>query len=299
MAVNISSIVPHLWFDTKALEAASFYTSLFPGSQIISKTRIENTPSGDVDILTFALNGQKFMAIDAGPLFRFNDSISFFVYCSSESEINRLYEKLSENGSVLMPLGKYDWSRKYAWIRDKYGLSWQLDVEDIRSSQKILPSLLFVNEKSTRVREAVEFYSSVFPDSGVIMEAPYDKTTSMPDGSLLFAQFRLSGFLFNAMSSTLHHDYDFNESVSFMVYCDTQEEIDYYWEKLKEGGEEQQCGWIKDKFGVAWQIVPTEMVEMMSTTNKDQLASVTSEMLKMVKLDIKALRNAYNFLSRK
>jgi len=83
-----------------------------------------------------------------------------------------------------------------------------------------------------------------------------------------------------------------------MVYCHSQEEIDYFWEKLTEGGEEQQCGWLKDKFGVAWQIVPAEMDEMMSTANKEQSARVTSEMLKMVKLDIKVLRKAYNAVPR-
>jgi predicted 3-demethylubiquinone-9 3-methyltransferase (glyoxalase superfamily) len=298
MTTSINSIVPHLWFDKEASEAVSFYISVFPDSKIITRTRIENTPSGNVEILTFELRRQKFMAISAGPLFRFNQAISFFVYCGSDTEIESVYKKLSKNGSVLMPLEKYEWSRKYAWVRDKYGLSWQLEVDDVNDTRKILPSLLFVNEKASRVKEAVNFYTSVFPKSGVIMESPYDKTSGMPEGSLLFAQFSLSGFLFNSMSSTLRHDYDFNESVSFMVYCHSQEEIDYFWEKLTEGGEEQQCGWLKDKFGVAWQIVPAEMDEMMSTANKEQSARVTSEMLKMVKLDIKVLRKAYNAVPR-
>jgi predicted 3-demethylubiquinone-9 3-methyltransferase (glyoxalase superfamily) len=294
MTTLANKIVPHLWFEKEALEAVSFYTSLFADSRIEKKTKLENTPSGDVDTVVFELLGQKFMAINAGPLFRFNGSISFYVYCGSESEIDRLYGKLSENGTVMMPLEKYDWSGKYAWVSDKYGLSWQLDINDINSKQKILPSLLFVNEKAGRVKEAVEFYRSVFPDTRVILEAPYDKTSDLPEGSLLFAQFSLSGFLFNSMSSTFNHGFDFNESVSFMIYCDTQEEIDYYWDKLKEGGEEQQCGWVKDRFGITWQVVPSEMDEMMSTRDRKQLARVTAAMLKMVKLDINELRRAYN-----
>lgn len=229
MATSIKKIIPHLWFDKEAMEAVNFYASVFKDSRVVTNSKIEGTPSGSVDIITFELSGQKFMAINAGPIFRFNESVSFFVYCGSESEIVRLYEKLSENGSILMPLGKYDWSGKYAWVKDKFGLSWQLDIEEINSPQKIVPSLLFVNEKSGRVKEALTYYNSIFPESGVIMEAPYDKSANMPDGTLLFAQFRLSDFLFNAMSSTLHHDFDFNESVSFMIYCDTQEEIDYFW----------------------------------------------------------------------
>ncbi len=290
MESRIKNIVPHLWFDKEAVEAVNFYTSLFKESKVLANSKIEGTPSGSVDIITFKLSGQKFMAINAGPMFRFNESVSFFVYCGSESEIDRLYDKLSENGSVLMPLGKYDWTRKYAWVIDKYGLSWQLDIDDINSSQKIVPTLLFVNEKSGRVKEAISFYQSIFPGSRVILEAPYDKSADMEEGTLLFAQFSLSKFIFNAMSSTLHHDYDFNESVSFMIYCDTQEEIDYFWEKLTSGGQEQPCGWVKDRFGLSWQIVPVQMNEMMSTADAAQSARVTAAMLKMMKLDINILK---------
>jgi predicted 3-demethylubiquinone-9 3-methyltransferase (glyoxalase superfamily) len=235
------------------------------------------------------------MAINGGPAFRFTDALSFFVYCGSDGEVERLYEGLSAGGTVLMPLSHYEWTRRYAWVRDKYGLSWQLDVDEINNRQKILPTLLFVNEKADKVREAITFYNSIFPDSRVIMESPWDKSSGLPDGSLLFAQFSLSKYLFNSMSSNMKHDYDFNESVSFMVYCETQEEIDYYWEKLlADGGEEQACGWLKDRFGVAWQIVPEIMDEMMATSDRAKLARVTEAMLKMVKLNIKQLVDAGN-----
>lgn len=95
----------------------------------------------------FELNGQKFLALNGGPDFKLNESISHFVYCESEDRINFLYQKLSEGGSINMPLDKYDWGPNYAWVKDKYGLSWQLDIEAINSTQKIVPSLLFVNEK--------------------------------------------------------------------------------------------------------------------------------------------------------
>jgi predicted 3-demethylubiquinone-9 3-methyltransferase (glyoxalase superfamily) len=193
-----------------------------------------------------------------------------------------------------MPLGKYDWSQSYAWVKDRFGVSWQLDVEDINDSQKIVPSLLFTNEKAAKLKEAVSYYSSLFPDSRVIMEWPWDDSSGMPDGSLLFAQFRLAGYIFNAMSSNIKHDFDFNEAISFMVYCDRQEEIDYYWGKLAEGGAEQACGWLKDRFGVSWQIVPEIMDDMMMNTDRDQLARITQAMFKMVKLDIRKLIDAAN-----
>lgn len=294
MTNNTNNIVPHLWFDKEAIEAANFYVSIFPGSEITGKTAIPGTPGGDVDIVTFDLSGNSFMAINAGPMFKINPSISFYVYCGSEQEVGRLYTELSNGGMVLMPLDKYPWSGKYAWVQDKYGLSWQLDVDDINSQQKILPTLLFANEKFDKVREAVGFYTSVFPDSKIIMEAPYDKSANLPEGTLLFAQYKLGGYLINSMSSTLSHDFDFNEAVSLMVYCDNQDEIDYYWSMLSDEGEEQQCGWVKDKYGVSWQIVPTEMDQMMLTADKIQLARVTEAMLKMIKFDLSGLRKAFD-----
>jgi len=294
MANNRSKIVPHLWFDKEAVDAVNFYVSIFPDSKVTGKSTITGTPGGGVDILTFHLWGQGFMAINAGPMFKINPSISLYVYCGSVNEIERLYLELSNGGMVMMPLDKYPWSEKYAWVQDKFGITWQLDIDDIIGHQKIVPSLLFANEKYDKVREAVGFYTSIFPDSKIILEAPYDKSANLPDATLLFAQFKLDNFLMNAMSSILKHDFDFNEAVSLMVYCETQEEIDYYWNKLKDEGEEQQCGWVKDKFGVSWQVVPSDLDKMMLASNKVKLASVSEAMLKMIKLDISELRKAFD-----
>ena len=293
--MSINKIVPHLWFDKEAIEAAQFYTSLFPESGVTNITTISGTPSGEVDIVSFKNWGVEFTAISAGPMFKFNPSISFYVYCGSDSEIVRLYNRLSENGSALMPLDKYPWSNKYAWVQDKFGVSLQLDIDPVNSDQKIVPAILFVNEKAGRVKEAVQFYTSIFPDSKILMESPWDESAGMPEGSLLFAQFKLNDYIFNAMSGgTMKHDFDFNEAISFMVYCKDQKEIDYYWEKLTLGGQEQPCGWLKDKFGISWQIVPVEMDEMMRTKDKEQLERVTEVILKMGKLDLDLLRKAFN-----
>jgi predicted 3-demethylubiquinone-9 3-methyltransferase (glyoxalase superfamily) len=290
-----NKIIPHLWFDKEAKEAARFYTSLFPNSVVTNITTISGTPSGDVDLVSFKLHDLDFMAISAGPFFKINPSISFYVYCGSNEEIERLYNKLIENGSALMPLDKYPWSDKYAWVKDKFGLTWQLDIDTINSAQKIVPSVLFANEKAAKVKEAVDFYCSVFPSSQVLMEASWDKSAGMPDDSLLFAQFKLNGYIFNSMSGgVMKHDFDFNEAISFMVQCKDQKEIDYYWEKLTSGGAEQPCGWVKDKFSVSWQIVPEELETMMSTKDKEQLARVTEAFLKMTKFDLELLREAFN-----
>jgi predicted 3-demethylubiquinone-9 3-methyltransferase (glyoxalase superfamily) len=151
----MQKITPHLWFDKEAKEAAEFYTSVFPKSKIKDTTTLHNTPSGTVDIVTIELMEQEFMLLSAGPLFKFN------------------------------------------------------------------------------------------------------------------------------------------EAISFVVYCDTQEEIDYYWKKLSAVPEAEQCGWLKDRYGLSWQIVPTAMSEMMKEKDAKKLARVTEAFLKMKKFDIAALQRAY------
>jgi len=289
---NQQKIIPYLWFARNAVEAANFYVSVFPDSKVNQVDKIPGTPSGDIETVSFELWGNPFIAMSAGNRFQFNDSISFYVYCGSATEIEQFYQVLMTGGSVVMPLDKYPWSSKYAWIKDRFGLSWQLDIDAINSSQKIVPSLLFVNDKMSKVRAASSFYRSVFKDTQVILEAPYDPSANLPAGTLLFTQFKLNGQLFNAMSSTLTHDFDFNEAISFMIYCDTQAEIDYYWDKLTLAGMEQPCGWLKDQFGVSWQVVPKVLDNMLATKDKVKLEKVMHALLEMKKINISNLLKA-------
>jgi predicted 3-demethylubiquinone-9 3-methyltransferase (glyoxalase superfamily) len=155
MATIKQKIVPHLWYDKEAREAAEFYTSIFPDSKVTNVTTLRNTPSGDADVVSFELSGQPFMAISAGPMFKFN------------------------------------------------------------------------------------------------------------------------------------------EAISLMVYCDTQKEIDYYWEKLSADPEAEQCGWLKDKYGLSWQVVPSRMDEMFESGTQEQIARITQAFLPMKKLHIGVLEAAY------
>lgn len=297
----MQKITPFLWFDNNAEEAVSFYTSLFDDSKILKMSRYNEAgakasgqKAGTAMTISFKLEGQSFTALNGGPHYKINPSISFFVYCESESKINDLYNKLSEGGFVMMPLDKYDWSPKYAWVQDKFGLSWQLDIDKINNPQKILPALLFVNEKNLRLKEAITYYNSVFQNSQIIMEAPYHPSVGLPDGTLLFAQFKLSDYLFNAMSSTMKHEFGFNEAFSFVVNCKDQEEVDYYWNKLtSDGGQESQCAWLKDKFGVSWQIVPTRLIELLGNPDTVKSQKVMMAMLQMKKIIISDLEKAY------
>lgn len=144
-------ITPHLWFDKEAKEAAQFYISTFNNAQIKNTATLRGTPSGDTDVVTMELFGQEFTLISAGPLFKFNPSVSFLVACTSKEETDSLYNVLSTGGSILIPLDKYPFSERYAWILDKYGLSWQLmSFGSNPIAQKITPTIMFVGNLAGR-----------------------------------------------------------------------------------------------------------------------------------------------------
>jgi predicted 3-demethylubiquinone-9 3-methyltransferase (glyoxalase superfamily) len=288
-------ITPHLWFDTQAKQAAGFYTSVLPNSHIKSTTTIENTPSGTAEILTIELAGQEFTLISAGPLFRFNPSVSFLVACETKGEVTALWEPLSEGGSPLMELGEYPFSKRYGWVQDRYGLSWQvMFMGDLEIRQKITPTLMFTGEVCGKAEEAIRHYTAVFPEAKVgdiLRYGPEEEPDA--EGTVKHASFTLLGREFAAMDSARVRDIAFNEAISFVVHCDSQEEIDHYWGKLSAHPEAEQCGWLKDKYGLSWQIVPAILDEMLGDRDRNRSARVTEAFLKMKKFDIGQLENAY------
>ena len=291
----MQTITPHLWFDKEAKEAAEFYTSIFKDSRIKNTATLHNTPSGTVDLLIIELLGQEFRLINAGPLFKFNPSVSFLVACETKEEVDALWNELSEGGSALMEMGEYPFSKRYGWTQDRYGLSWQvMFVGDRKIEQRITATLMFVGEQCGRAEEAINFYSSVFHDARVDHILRYGKD-DQPDkeGTIKHAGVSFEGENFAVMDSARAHNFTFNEAISFMVHCDTQEQIDYFWSKLSAEPKAEQCGWLKDKFGLSWQIIPTAMDEMLSDKDESKLARVTEAFLKMKKFDIAKLREAY------
>lgn len=294
----MQKIVANLWYDKESLEAATFYATLFKDSKIMGVTTIHDTPSGDSEMVTLNLAGQEFMLISAGPIFKFNPSISLRVDCNTAEEVDFLWDKLSEGGKVMMPLDTYPFSKKYGWTEDKYGLSWQIMFAmDPVITQKITPTLMFTGEHYGKAEEAIGFYETVFKNTkvGGILHYEVGEEPDTPD-TIKYAGFMLEGQAFAAMDSARNHDFTFNEAISFIVNCIDQEEIDYFWEKLSFVPEAEQCGWLKDKFGVSWQIVPTVMGEMMQTKDPEKLHRVTVAFLKMKKFDIAALTKAYEGL---
>jgi predicted 3-demethylubiquinone-9 3-methyltransferase (glyoxalase superfamily) len=291
----MQKITPHLWFDTEAVEAADYYSSALPDSKVTNVTTIHDTPSGDTDIVSFELTGQSFMAISAGPLFKFTPAVSFLISCTTKEEVDTLWARLSEGGTALMPLASYPFSERYGWTEDRYGLSWQIMlVGEEQGGQPITPTLMFVEGACGRAEEAINLYTSVFPNSEVGPILRYGKHEE-PDeeGTIKYASFLLDGQQFAAMDSARGHDFDFNEAISFLVSCETQEEIDHYWDSLSAVPQAEQCGWLKDKYGLSWQVVPSAMDEMLRTGTKEQIARVTEAFLKMKKFDLAELRRAY------
>jgi predicted 3-demethylubiquinone-9 3-methyltransferase (glyoxalase superfamily) len=276
-----NQIYPCLWFDGKAKAAADFYCSVFKNSKITADTNM---------VVTFEIDGNEFMGLNGGPMFKINPSISMFVRCESIHQTNEIWNKLFEGGKALMPIDKYPWSERYGWLEDKFGLSWQISVGDNDGSKlKITPSMLFTGTQFGRAEEAIHFYSSVFDHSST------DSMTHYPDtdpnaGKVMYSEFQINHYDVIAMDGPGEHAFAFNEAVSFVVSCKTQEEIDYYWDKLTEDGEESMCGWLKDKFGVSWQIVPAIIGKLM--TDPEKAPRVTQAFMKMKKLDIETLVNA-------
>lgn len=290
----MQKIVPHLWFDKEAKEAALFYVSLFEQSKLANVTTIENTPSGDTELVQFELAGQRFSAISAGPYFRFNPSISLMVVCYSKEEVNTKWKALVQDGSELMPLDEYPFSRWYSWVQDRYGVSWQLMLTDNRQAgQKITPCLLFSNDACGKAEEAVNYYTEVFKDSEIAVISKYGEgEAESAKAKVNFAAFKLNGVSFSAMDNGFDVDFHFNEAFSFIVNCADQQEIDYFWDKLSAVPDAEQCGWVKDKFGLSWQITPENMDEILFHGSRDEVRRVTEAFLKMKKFDLEALEKA-------
>ncbi|PKM95248.1 MAG: hypothetical protein CVU84_06080 [Firmicutes bacterium HGW-Firmicutes-1] len=287
-------IIPHLWFDKEALEAATWYVSLFENSSITNVATIYDTPSGDAELVDFQLENFKFSAISAGPYFSLNASISLMVACSTKEEVDRLHSEFASHGSELMPLDEYPFSKRYAWVKDKYGLNWQLMlVENVEEHQRIRPSLLFGSDVCGKAEEAIAYYLSTFKQSTKGFVNHYTPEDEMNEKAKInYAEINIQDTQLILMDHGDGGDFSFNEAFSLMVLCENQEEIDYYWEKLSFVPEAEQCGWVKDQFGLSWQIVPKDLNEVLMKGTKEEVERVTKAFQNMKKFDLEALEKA-------
>ncbi|MBN1604522.1 MAG: VOC family protein [Chitinispirillaceae bacterium] len=278
MENSMQKIVPNLWYNGNAKEAVDFYVSVFPDAKVIAtsyypKSKEEGLAdfqlnmAGRVLSIDFEIMWFRFVAINAGPEFTPNPSISFFITLDSKEEIDALWGKLSGGGNPLMTPGKYPFSEYYGWVQDKYNVSWQLILNNPTGDwrPKVIPSLLFTQDKNGKAEAAVTFYTFVFKNAknGLLVRRTEDDPVAKA-GTLMFGDFAIENTWIAAIDGGQGHEFTFNEGVSLLIACKGQDEIDYYWEKLTEdGGEESICGWLKDKYGVSWQVAPANMEELM------------------------------------
>jgi predicted 3-demethylubiquinone-9 3-methyltransferase (glyoxalase superfamily) len=277
----ISPIFPCLWFDNQAGEAARLYCSILPDSHITAENPI---------VVTFELNGTRVIGLNGGPLFSMNPSISLIVNCELRKEADRIWNILIEGGSAMIPIDAYPWSKRYGWLQDRYGMTWQITwYGDERSVFSVRPCMLFVGEKFGKAEEASRFYTSVFENSSVETVVVYPEGDANA-GKIMYSEFILNNSRIAAMDGPGEHGFTFSEGISFVAECETQEEIDFLWEKLTDGGEESMCGWLRDRFGVSWQIIPSSLSGIMTDPLKASLAFNVFRNMK--KLDIAEILKA-------
>ena len=296
----MQKINPFLWFDNNAEEAAKFYASVFKDSKIKTTTKYSEESAktsgrakGSVMTVAFDLYGQPFVAINGGSVFKFNPSVSFFVNCKTEVEVEEIWNKLSDGGKILMALDKYPFSEKYGWLEDKFGVSWQIIIFRGEAEQKIIPSLMFTKNVTGKAEEAINFYTSIFDNAKPGSFFKFEEGQKPDkDSSIAYADFTLEGQKFAAMDGGHMHDFSFNEAISFVVNCDNQKELDHFWNKLSAVPQAEMCGWLKDKYGLSWQIVPTALGELLSSKESGKSQRVMQAVLQMKKLDIETLKNA-------
>ncbi|HIB8179605.1 TPA: VOC family protein [Elizabethkingia anophelis] len=281
-----NDIFPCLWCNGDAKESAEFYCQVFGGKITV------DTPV----VINIELFGQKLMLLNAGPQFEKNPSISFLINCASEEDVQHYWDQISEGGMVLMELDSYPWSKKYGWIKDKYGTTWQLYFGEMQE-QRLVPNLMFMHRNNGKAMEAMEFYTSTFPESkieGVLKYKDGGENGEDPE-NVQHAQFVINNYMLSCMDSSLDHKFDFNEGISLVIMTNDQKETDHLWNTLiSGGGRESMCGWLKDQYGVSWQIVPKKLIELMNDTDPAKSQKVVQAMLKMQKIIIAHLEEAYN-----
>lgn len=274
-----NKIHPCIWCNNNASEMAEYYKTIFPGTKIVDENPV---------VLMMEIEGQKIMLLNGGDMFRPNPAISLMGVFKNPENVETLWNKLIKDGKALMELGEYPFSKKYGWLEDKFGVSWQLYTgEDGGAKEKYVPTLMFVGANNGRAKEAIEFYTKTFPNSKVQGIMEYPEGGDDTPGNVQHAQFDIDGYTLMCMDSSYDHKFNFTEGVSVVVNCKDQEEIDKYWNELTtDGGAESQCGWLKDKYGVSWQIIPENIGQLIQTKE------ASDALMKMKKIVIADLEKA-------
>ncbi|WGD36538.1 VOC family protein [Lysinibacter sp. HNR] len=284
----MQKIVPNIWCNRNAEEAGVFYASVFPGATSRVESRypseglldFQRDFAGEPLTVNVEIEGTRLVLINAGDEFHPNPSISLVLNFDplmfggdaevAIAQMNSIWGALSDGGTELMPIGEYPFSPRYGWVQDRYGVSWQLMLTNPEGDPRpfIIPALMFGGAAQNRAAEALDLYTAVFEDAAIGNRFPYGQQTgpATPD-ALMFSEFRIGEQWFGAMDSGVEQDFSFTCGVSLEVSCADQHEIDRLWDALSAVPEAEQCGWLADRFGVSWQIVPANMKELMDHPN--------------------------------
>jgi predicted 3-demethylubiquinone-9 3-methyltransferase (glyoxalase superfamily) len=271
------SISPCIWYLDSAIQAFQLYTTCVPNSKLINSSNI---------VVQAKIAGVDVMGINGGSHFSPNASVSYMLVLEKQAEVDEIWDLLQVEGKILMPLSSYPWSAYYGWVEDKYGVHWQLylgQLSDV-NHQALVPTLMFSGSNRGNCKNAISFYQAVFSEFKLQGILHYSQE-NLSD-YVQHAQFVINGFTIMVMDSENDIDAPFTEGNSFVIQCDTQDEIDFYWNELTKNGVESQCGWCKDPFGVSWQIIPRNMNELIRTE------TAVAAMMQMKKIDIAKLQNA-------
>ncbi|HFU4450294.1 TPA: VOC family protein [Streptococcus suis] len=288
----MQTIIPHLWYDKDAKEAVAFYVDLFGGKVDWTYT-ITDTPSGDSDLIQFQLGDMTLAAISAGPYFKLNESMSLMVNVASKDEVTRLYQALSEGGRILMPLGEYPFSPYYVWLEDRFGLSWQLSyAPDLDKPYRFDICLLFSQEQVGLAQPMLDYYKDKLPQASVGQLSFYGEGEAAVEAAKLnYAELLVAGQKMIVMDHGYGGEASFNEAFSLMVYVDSQDELNFYYDLLSAVPEAEMCGWVKDQFGISWQIVPRMLMEAYDTASPEKVKAVNAAVMTMKRLDIATIQD--------
>ncbi|QGU07676.1 3-demethylubiquinone-9 3-methyltransferase [Corynebacterium occultum] len=274
-------IIPNIWINRVADEAAEFYVNTLPGTRLLSSDKYPEEGlldfqvefAGKTLVNTLEIEGFQFVLINAGDEFTPNPAISFFLNfdpsqrSAARAELDQIWEKLKEDGTVLMELGEYPFSTHYGWVQDRYGVNWQLMLTDPAGEHRpfLIPSLMFCGAAQNQAAEATDHYLNLLPDSRLGTRVTYPEAQGpATTRAIMFSDFQLYGQWLAAMDSAVEQPFTFSAGVSLQINATDQAEIDRFWEGLSHVPEAEQCGWCQDRWGVSWQIVPENLGELMA-----------------------------------
>lgn len=276
-----------LWVDGHVEEMIAFYSEVFSTVKRKVTNYFESDQHGKIgDILTVSLDidNLEFILLNGGPEFQMTPAISYVVEARTVEEAECIWGKLAAKGTILMALDESS-GRLFGWLNDQFGVSWQITVGS--DAEIISPCLMFIHENYGRAAEALTAWESYYGqlEKGLVLKNP--------DDTIQFAKFSLHGQPFMIMENDYDHQFEITMGNSFYVYCEDQEEINRVWAAVTKEGQESQCGWMIDKFGVSWQTVTRDMDTLFRSINP-KAKELTEALYQMKKIDIDYLRELSN-----